>query len=92
MPSIACRLALVAAGEARAAVSLNGPVGWDYAGGHAILLGAGMDLFDAAGEPIRYDRNGNSGCSGRCFGGPTHAIQQLVGREWNSAPQRLANS
>ncbi len=88
MPSIAYRLALVAAGEARAAVSLNSPVGWDYAGGHAILLGAGMDLFDAAGESIRYDRNGNSGCSGRCFGGPAHAVQQLVGREWNSALHR----
>ena len=37
VPSIAYRLALVAAGEARAAVSLNGPVGWDYAGGHALL-------------------------------------------------------
>src|ERR1041384_4824466 len=29
VPSIAYRLALVATGEARAAVSLNGPVGWD---------------------------------------------------------------
>jgi len=44
VPSIAYRLALVAAGEARAAVSLNGPVGWDYAGGHALLLGADLDL------------------------------------------------
>ena len=84
IPSIAYRLALVAAGEARAAVSLNGPVGWDYAGGHAILLGAGMDLYDQAGEAIRYDRNGNSSCAGRCFGGPRPLVQQLVTREWHS--------
>jgi len=84
IPSIAYRLALVAAGEARAAISLNGPVGWDYAGGHAILLGTGLDLYDAAGESIRYDRDGNSSCSGRCFGGPRDLVQQLVSRQWNS--------
>jgi fructose-1,6-bisphosphatase/inositol monophosphatase family enzyme len=55
VPSIAYRLALVAAGEARAAVSLNGPVGWDYAGGHAILLGAGMDLYDQTGQSVRCE-------------------------------------
>ncbi len=88
VPSIAYRLALVAAGEARAAVSLNGPVGWDYAGGHALLLGADMDLYDQMGEPIRYDRNGNSSCGGRCFGGPRSLVQELVGREWNSALRR----
>ena len=33
VPSIAHRLALVAAGEALAAVSLNSPSAWDYAGG-----------------------------------------------------------
>lgn len=41
MPSIAYRLALVAAGEGVAATSLNGPVSWDYAAGHALLRGAG---------------------------------------------------
>jgi fructose-1,6-bisphosphatase/inositol monophosphatase family enzyme len=85
VPSIAYRLALVAVGEARAAVSLNGPVGWDYAGGHAMLLGADMDLYDQMGQPIRYDRNGKSGCGGRCFGGPRTLVHELIGREWNSA-------
>lgn len=84
VPSIAYRLAMVAAGEARAAVSLNGPVGWDYAGGHAMLLGAGMDLYDQMGQPIRYDRNGNSSCGGRCFGGPETLVQKLVSGEWHS--------
>ena len=43
MPSIAYRLALVAAGEGVAAISLNGPGDWDYAGGHALLVGVGGD-------------------------------------------------
>jgi ADP-ribosylglycohydrolase/fructose-1,6-bisphosphatase/inositol monophosphatase family enzyme len=88
VPSIAYRLALVAAGDARAAVSLNGPVGWDYAGGHAILLGAGMDLYDQTGQPIRYDHNGNSSCGGQCFGGGRGLVQQLAAREWNSVLRR----
>src|ERR1035438_7963212 len=88
VPSIAYRLALVAAGEARAAVSLNGPVGWDYAGGHALLLGADMDLYDQTGEPIRYNRNGNSSCGGQCFGGGRDLVQQLAAREWNSVLRR----
>lgn len=88
VPSIAYRLALVAAGEARIAVSLNGPVGWDYAGGHALLLGAGMDLFDQNGQPIRYDRNGNSSCGGRCFGGPADLVKPIVGRDWGTALHR----
>jgi ADP-ribosyl-[dinitrogen reductase] hydrolase len=83
VPSIAYRLALVAAGEACAAVSLNGPVGWDYAGGHALLLGSGMDLYDHAGRPIRYDPNGTSGCGGRCFGGSQATVQRLVAHKWN---------
>src|SRR5581483_1943272 len=78
VPSIAYRLALVAAGEARAAVSLNGPVGWDYAGGHALLLGADMDLYDQSGQPIGYDRNGSSSCGGQCFGGGRDLAQHLA--------------
>jgi ADP-ribosyl-[dinitrogen reductase] hydrolase len=88
VPSIAYRLALVAAREAQAAVSLNGPVGWDYAGGHALLLGADMDLYDQTGQPIRYDRNGNSSCGGQCFGGCRGLVQQLAAREWNSVLRR----
>ncbi len=84
IPSIAYRLALVAAGEARAAVSLNGPVGWDYAGGHALLLGAGLDLYDKVGEPIRYDRNGESHCSGWCFGASPALAREIAGRDWRS--------
>ena len=92
VPSIAYRLALVAAGEARAGVSLNGPVGWDYVGGHALLLGAGMDLYDRKGEPIRYDRDGNSGCGGWCFGGARSLVRELAGRDWSSALRRASKN
>jgi ADP-ribosyl-[dinitrogen reductase] hydrolase len=54
MASIAYRLALVAAGEADAAISLQPLDGHDVVAGHALLLGAGLTLVDAAGEAVRY--------------------------------------
>ena len=60
MPSIAYRLALVAAGEGVAAVSLNGPVGWDYAAGHALVSAAGGVLLDQRGAKVTYGRDGSS--------------------------------
>src|SRR5262249_50877229 len=65
LPSIAYRLALAACGEAEVGVSLSGPVDWDYAGGHALLLATGGDLFDVRGRPIHYSVDGTSRCDGR---------------------------
>ena len=62
LPSIAHRLALVAAGEAAAAVSLHGPGAWDYGAGHALLRGAGAALVDEAGAEVRYGEDGRSKC------------------------------
>ena len=84
VPSIAYRLALVAADEGDVAVSLNGPVGWDYAAGHALLRGAGADLYDSTGHPVEYQKNGMSGCGGSCFGGPSDLVKELVNRDWGS--------
>ena len=53
-PGIAYRLALVAAGRGQLALSLGRPRDLDIAGGHALLIGAGLDLYDADGRPIRY--------------------------------------
>ena len=69
MPSIAYRLALVAVGEGVAAVSLNGPVGWDYAAGHALVRAAGGVLLDQHGHEVTYGLDGRSGVGGACFGG-----------------------
>jgi len=83
MPSIAYRLALVAAGEGVAAVSLNGPGAWDYAGGHALLVGSGGTLIDQDGKPIRYGPCGESHCRW-CFGGGPAAVEALCQRNWGS--------
>jgi fructose-1,6-bisphosphatase/inositol monophosphatase family enzyme len=60
LPSIAYRLARVAAGDGVAAVSLNGPCGWDYAAGHALLRGAGGVLLDQTGRDVTYTVDGSS--------------------------------
>jgi ADP-ribosyl-[dinitrogen reductase] hydrolase len=60
MASIAHRLALVAVGEADAAVSLNGPCHWDFGAGHALILAAGGELVDERGQPVRYGKDGTS--------------------------------
>lgn len=82
MPSIAYRLARAACGDAIAAVSLNGPAGWDYAGGHALLLGAGCVLLDEAGSPVTYTVDGASRTR-HCFGGAETVARDLAGRDWN---------
>jgi ADP-ribosylglycohydrolase len=80
MPSIAYRLALVAAGEGDAAVSLHGPREWDFAAGHALLRAAGGDLVDEAGRSIRY-RMGHAE-SGYAIGGSTPVVRALAQRPW----------
>lgn len=88
MPSIAYRLALVAAGDADATVATGGPTDWDVAAGHALLRGVGGELVDERGRPVRY---------GRCFGGNVYGGSEPVAIElsrrgrarWESTPPRL---
>lgn len=87
VPGIAWRLALVAAGEGAAAVSLSGPGDWDYAAGHALLRGAGGDLYDEAARPVGYDSQGRSSLA-RCFGGSQPLARELAGRDWSLGPPR----
>jgi ADP-ribosylglycohydrolase/fructose-1,6-bisphosphatase/inositol monophosphatase family enzyme len=86
-PSIAARLALVAAGRAEAALSLHGPVGWDYAAGHALLLGAGGDLVDETGTPVRYGVDGTSAAR-YVFGGHPAVGRRLAAVDWQPTRQR----
>lgn len=83
LPSIAYRLARVAAGDGVAAVSLNGPCGWDYAAGHALVRGAGGVLFDEAGAEVRYTIGGRSSVRW-CFGGAEGAVRALAARDWGA--------
>jgi ADP-ribosylglycohydrolase len=83
LPSIAYRLALAAAGEGEVVVSLSGPGGWDYAAGHALLLGVGGALTDEVGVPVTYTADGASQTS-RCFGGAPALVGLLAERPWRT--------
>src|SRR6478609_8980150 len=84
VPSIAYRLALVAAGEGVAAVSLNAPVDWDYAAGHALVSAAGGVLLDDRGTRVTYGGDGSSSVGDACFGGAPAAAAALAERSWSS--------
>jgi ADP-ribosylglycohydrolase len=81
MPSIAYRLALVAAGDATGAVSLNGPCSLDYAAGHALLRGAGCELLDGSGALVRYDEGGRGSVTS-CYAGAPAIASALARRSW----------
>ena len=81
LPSIAARLARVAAGDGVAAMSLNAPCSWDVAAGHALLKGAGGVLLDQMGREIVYSRDGEATTSA-CFGGAPAAARELAARDW----------
>ena len=90
VPGIAYRLALLAAGEGELAVSLNAPTGWDIAGGHALLIGSGGDVFDRLGEPVIYDATGRPQRAdlSTCFGGTRAIVSHYVERPWHSVLQQ----
>ncbi len=81
MPSIAYRLARVAAGDGIAGVSLYPVSPHDVVAGHALLKAAGGDLLDQDGRPIRYDDLDKPLCQS-CFGGNLAASQRLASRPW----------
>jgi len=89
MTSIAYRLARVAAGDAVATLTLHGAQAWDIAAGHALLLGAGGELYDEIGSPVRYGANGEGEVQA-CFGGAPAAALELVSRKsaWAEAGGR----
>ncbi|POF44427.1 inositol monophosphatase [Pseudomonas laurylsulfativorans] len=84
MPSIAYRLAKVAAGEGACGVSLYPVSAHDVVAGHALLRGAGGVLFDERGQPITYVTEAHmQTVSQRCFGGSVSACRLLLAREWD---------
>ncbi|MFW5828135.1 MAG: inositol monophosphatase family protein [Alkalispirochaeta sp.] len=84
VPGIAYRLALTAVGEMRVATTLTAPWSWDMAGGHAVLLAAGGDLFTRDGRPVRYDRSGHCTHAPAYFGGLPTDVEKLRPRDWES--------
>lgn len=83
MPSIAYRLARVAAGDGVCGVSLWPVSAHDVVAGHALLrLSAGV-LLDELGNPLRYVTAANLAIvSQRCFGGAPSACLELCDRPW----------
>jgi myo-inositol-1(or 4)-monophosphatase len=85
MPSIAYRLARVAAGDGIAAVSLVSVSAHDVVAGHALLRGAGGVLLNQEGNPIVYHTEANlAKVSQRCFGGAPAACRKLTLRDWGN--------
>jgi ADP-ribosyl-[dinitrogen reductase] hydrolase len=83
VPSIAHRLALVAAGEAAATSALFAPREWDYGAGHALLRAAGGLLLDETGAQVRYAEDGSSRTQW-ALGGSPPAVEPLSRRPWAS--------
>ena len=84
IPSIAHRLARVAAGEASATTSLYSPKTWDFAAGHCLILAAGGALLDQHGQEPVYDDEA-FGTSARLFAGSRPVALELSTRNWDLA-------
>ncbi|HEY0424736.1 MAG TPA: inositol monophosphatase family protein [Rhodopila sp.] len=91
LPSIAYRLARVAAGDGIATVTLRPVNAHDIAAGHALLVAAGGVLVAEDGRPVTYGKDGDSRPSA-CFGGAPAAVATLRNRRWRGStePRREA--
>lgn len=91
LPSIAYRLARVAAGDGIATVTLRPVNAHDIAAGHALLTAAGGVLVAEDGLPVTYGQDGDSRPFA-CFGGAPAAVATLRSRKWrgSSEPRREA--
>lgn len=56
IPSLACRIVMVADGELDGAFARPGAHDWDLAAAELILTEAGGSIFDLHGEPLRYNQ------------------------------------
>ncbi len=82
MPSIAYRLARVAAGDGVCAVSLYPVSAHDVVAGHALLRASLGDLLDQNGEVVTYSADMDT-VSLKCFGGAPNACLILLRRDWS---------
>ena len=92
LPSIAYRLARVAAGDAVATLSTHGVAEYDVAAGLALIRAAGGIMLDAEGREVVLAGNSENRLSG-CFAGAPEAARQLCGFKWSSLedePRRAA--
>jgi len=83
VPSIAHRLALLAAGEGSGVTSLFKPCSWDYAAGHALLRASGAVLLDETGREVGYAPDATSH-SERAYAGLLPVASELSRRPWQT--------
>jgi ADP-ribosyl-[dinitrogen reductase] hydrolase len=83
MPSIAYRLARVAAGDGVATLSIHGVNEYDVAAGMALLRAAGGTLLDAEGREAVLTGEPDRRLSG-CFAGAPAAAAQLARADWKA--------
>lgn len=84
MPSIAYRLARVAAGDGVCAVSLYPLSAHNVVAGHALLRASGGVLLDQDGKSVSYRTEANMAVvARRCFGGALRACRDLSARDWD---------
>lgn len=83
MPSVAYRLARVAAGDGVCGISLYPVSAHDVVAGHALLRGARGVLMDQDAQPIEYKTELEmlKVCK-QCFGGAPSACTELANRDW----------
>jgi fructose-1,6-bisphosphatase/inositol monophosphatase family enzyme len=86
MPSIAYRLARVAAGDAIATLSVHGVAEYDVAAGMALLRAARGVLLDAEGREVALQGRSENRLSG-CFAGAPQAARQLAQFDWKLLDQ-----
>jgi ADP-ribosylglycohydrolase/fructose-1,6-bisphosphatase/inositol monophosphatase family enzyme len=91
MPSIAYRLARVAAGDGIATASIHGVAEYDVAAGLALIRAAGGTVLDAEGKEVTLTGEPSRRLSG-CFAGAPAAAAQLAQHDWkaleNEPPQK----
>jgi ADP-ribosylglycohydrolase/fructose-1,6-bisphosphatase/inositol monophosphatase family enzyme len=83
MPSVAYRLARIAAGDGIATVSIHSVNEYDIAAGMALIAAAGGVSLDAQGAGIRLEGNSTRRVSG-CFAGAPQAASHLASVDWKA--------
>ncbi|HYL88019.1 MAG TPA: inositol monophosphatase family protein [Burkholderiales bacterium] len=81
MPSIAYRLARIAAGDGIATASTHGVKEYDIAAGMALVRAARGIVLDAQGKEVVLEGNSERRVSG-CFAGAPQAAMQLARFDW----------
>lgn len=83
LPSIAYRLAKLAAGDAALCVSFHGLSSWDVMAGHALLRAVGGTLVNHEGVEVTYTKDGKFGdprmaSAQAFFAGSPSAVRKLI--------------